>query len=64
MMLHFLHFLVAKANILAGAGILGISIAGLCATYLGFGFSTQAELMSAGVGMALVGAELYRVRHK
>jgi hypothetical protein len=48
-------FMAAKLPILAGAGILGVSIAGVCAAIIGASFTIEAELISAAVGMLAAG---------
>ena len=40
-------FLAAKLPILAGAGILGVSLVGVCAGIIGATFTIEAELISA-----------------
>ncbi len=49
------HFMAAKLPILAGAGILGVSLAGVCAGIIGATFTLEAEIVSAVVGMATAG---------
>ena len=54
-MSYLVHFVAAKLPILAGAGILGVSIAGVGAGLIGLAFPLEAEMTSAAVGM-LTGA--------
>ena len=51
-MSYLAQFLALKLPILAGAGILSVSLAGACAAIVGTSLTIEAELISAVVGMA------------
>lgn len=54
-MSYIAQFLAAKLPILAGAGILGVSLAGAGAALVGASFTIEAELISALAGMVTAG---------
>lgn len=54
-MSYIAQFMAAKLPVLAGAGILGVSLAGVCAGIIGASFTLEAELISAALGMATAG---------
>lgn len=51
-MSYIAQFMAMKLPILAGAGILGVSLVGVCAGIIGATFTVEAELVSALVSMA------------
>lgn len=56
--------IAAKLPVLAGAGILGVSVAGACAALAGLTFTLEAEVISAVAGMATAGYLVARRKPK
>lgn len=63
-MSHVAQFMAAKLPLLAGAGILGVSVFGALAGVIGATFTIEAEIISALAGMATAGLVVSKTHDK